>query len=844
MRILMLLILLSFHLIADNNLSKVSLQLKWKHQFQFAGFYIAKEKGFYQEVGLDVEIKEFENGVHVVNDVINRVSDFGVDDSQLIYYRLRNYPITLLLAIFQNSPLSIVTTQEHNITTLKAFQNKIVEFTDNQAYETTINTLFHSRGITVKKVPPSFGIEHLIAHKVDGILGYLSNEPYWLEKKGFKPVTFSPKDYGIEAYGDILFTSLDFAHMHPKIVAKFYQASKRGWEYAFEHIDESVKLIYQKYNTQSKTKDALLYEAKVLKELSGINNATFGRLESVRIEGIANSFSILFPDKYNLHLLDDFIYSFIPFSTQEKAYLSNKKVIRVCYTPSYYPIIAEQNDKPIGIAIDFLDEIAKITSWHYRYIPTPKWQEHLQLAQNKACDLVPAIIKSPNIYSSFLTPSDAIVEDYFVLVTKSDMPYTYNINELKNLKIGMLTGVESVKAYVKKLYPNIEFIDIFDQDSQKIIDGKIDAMITTLSRASYEVAKYPDQLKVMTRIDDHKLQGSLGINREDPLLLSIINKTLNAIPQTQKDAIISKYSINKIQIERVLDYSMLYITIGLALIIISIILFLYLQLQQRNLLIKKLNANLEERVQDTIQEMRKKDKILQQQSKLAQMGEMISMIAHQWRQPLSAISNIVINLHIKLLLQLNKQNNVEYCQLLDEKFKEINQLIQSLSITIDDFRSFYKPSKELQTTPIQEPIHKALNILGSSLEAKSITIQKHFTTNQPIALHSNELIQVILNIIKNAEDNFVEKKTAAPLITIHTFQKNDNLVITICDNGGGLDPEIIHAIFDPYFSTKSDQNGTGLGLYMSKIIIEDHHHGRLEVYNEKGGVCFKITLPT
>lgn len=98
------------------------------------------------------------------------------------------------------------------------------------------------------------------------------------------------------------------------------------------------------------------------------------------------------------------------------------------------------------------------------------------------------------------------------------------------------------------------------------------------------------------------------------------------------------------------------------------------------------------------------------------------------------------------------------------------------------------------------------------------------------------------NIIKNSEDNFIEKKTPRPLIEIHTTQSENTLIITLCDNGGGIDSDILSRIFDPYFSNKSDRNGTGLGLYISKIIIEEHHKGKLEAYNQNSGVCFRITL--
>jgi len=841
MRIVMAILLLSFHLIADSNLTKVSLQLKWKHQFQFAGFYIAQAKGFYKEAGLEVEIKEFKHNISVVDDVVNGVSDFGVDDSQLIYFKLRNYPITALFAIFQDSPLALLTTSEHNITKLSDFHNKIIEFTDNQTYETTINALFSSRGIMVKKIPPSFGVDELIARKVDGVISYLSNEPYLLEQKGFKPVTFSPKDYGIEAYGDMLFTSIDFAQKHPKVVEKFYQTSKKGWEYAFNHINESVDILHKHYNSLNKTKATLLYEANVLKTLSGINQGIFGKLDCHRLELLANTLSVLFPNQYDLKLLDDFIYHpKMQLTQQESAYITQKGSLAICYSPAYYPVLSNSGSEPIGIAIDYLQEIQKRIPLKYHYVAFNTRQELIANAQKGHCDLIPIMLKKPNLYHDFLTPTHAYIDNHLVLVTPSGTRYVDDLNKFKSLRIGMSGADKSLSLYVKKLYPRITFVELENDSLSQIVEGKVDAIVTSFVRATYHLPNYPT-LKILMRISNDKLQGSMGVNAKDTMLLALINKALDTIPNNTKNAILSKYNINKIDIQRVVDYSMLYSAIGLALIIISIILGLYTQLQKRNSVIKKLNENLEARVNAAIEDIRKKDQILQQQSKLAQMGEMISMIAHQWRQPLSSMSNIVANLQIRLLMQSNKQEDTYY-RFLHGDLKEIAHLIQNLSSTIDDFRSFYKPSKAKQVVTLQEPIKKALNILSASLEAKGITIKERLNVNKPIKLYTNEIIQVILNIIKNSEDNFIEKKTPHPLIEIHTTQSENTLIITLCDNGGGIDGDILNRIFDPYFSTKGDRNGTGLGLYMSKIIIEEHHKGKFEVYNQNGGVCFRIIL--
>lgn len=231
---------------------------------------------------------------------------------------------------------------------------------------------------------------------------------------------------------------------------------------------------------------------------------------------------------------------------------------------------------------------------------------------------------------------------------------------------------------------------------------------------------------------------------------------------------------------------------------------------------------------------------LEQQARMAQMGEMLSMIAHQWRQPLNAISLTAANLKLKFDLKgfdFRAEKGLNECsQELSQKLNAIEDYVKSLSTTIDDFRNFYQTNKEQATVTLENVISKSLNIINVSLLEDKIEIIKEYNSNAEIQMHENEIMQVILNIFKNAQDNFLEKKVKYPSIKIITKEKK----ISICDNGGGISEDILDQIFNPYFSTKTDKNGTGLGLYLSKTIVEEHHNGKLLVENTDNGVCFTI----
>ena len=251
-----------------------------------------------------------------------------------------------------------------------------------------------------------------------------------------------------------------------------------------------------------------------------------------------------------------------------------------------------------------------------------------------------------------------------------------------------------------------------------------------------------------------------------------------------------------------------------------------------------LNVNLNNIVNQEIEKNKQKDKILEDQSRLAQMGEMISMIAHQWRQPLSSISAISGTLSLDVMM---KNYNEDFFQ---EQLSSIDDLSQHLSGTIDDFRNFFKPNKDSQKHLIHIPVVKALDIIKASLTTQGIKIVENYESDKKIDIHVNEMIQVVLNILKNSQDNFIEKSIENPEIIINTYDEDEKIVLNICDNGEGIPENIIAKVFTPYFSTKKEKNGTGLGLYMSKIIVEKHHSATLNAKNLNGGICFSIVMST
>ncbi len=314
MRNIFLILFLGFTLLYGGGVKpqKVSLQLLWKNQFEFAGFYMAKEKGFYKELGIELDIKEFEYGINISDKVLKGDADFGVGRSSLILDKMDGKDIVLLFSTFQKSPYVLVSKKRDDLQKVSDFKNKRIMISDDLVNMTAINAMMKTNGIEQKdfqRFKHTFDVEDLIKDKVDLVSVYASNELYTLEKQNIPYTLFDPADHGFNFYTDILFTSNELLKKDPKLVENFYRASIKGWEYAFEHINESVDTIYNNYNTQNKSKEHLLFEANILKKISTIEGVKFGDFKLDVIAQIAQTYKLLDITKNSLKSGDvSFIY--------------------------------------------------------------------------------------------------------------------------------------------------------------------------------------------------------------------------------------------------------------------------------------------------------------------------------------------------------------------------------------------------------------------------------------------------------------------------------------------------------------------------------------------------------
>jgi len=238
----------------------------------------------------------------------------------------------------------------------------------------------------------------------------------------------------------------------------------------------------------------------------------------------------------------------------------------------------------------------------------------------------------------------------------------------------------------------------------------------------------------------------------------------------------------------------------------------------------------------SLNEIKEKEKFLFQKAKMADMGEMIGNIAHQWRQPL-AVSNTLIS-----ILKEKNERETLLADELSQKLKEMENSIQYMSRTIDDFMHFYHPNKEKIVFSVSQVVKHALEITHTMFHKANIGIRFKSSNGFYVNGYMNEYIQVLISILTNAKDTLIHREVKDAYIQIDLFETNNSVVLRISDNAGGIKKEHMHRIFDPYFTTKHKSMGTGLGLYISKMIIEKNMNGILSVENAKEGAVFSITM--
>ena len=545
--------------------------------------------------------------------------------------------------------------------------------------------------------------------------------------------------------------------------------------------------------------------------------------------------------------------STIPFSMEEEDYLSTKKVITMCVDPDWEPFeILDKNGKHVGIAADIIKLITSKLGIEIKIIPTKTWEESIEFSKAKKCDILSFLNQTPQ-RESWLTFTEPIFQDPNVIIGRVDNDAIDDLSKIK-ASIAIPKGTAMYERFEKD-FPNLIIIPVNSENEafEFVEQKKADLTVRSMIISAYTIKeKGLFNLKIINQPKNYENYLRMGIIKDEDILKDILNKAIITLTKDDIQNIVNKWV--SIKYEKVEDYTYLWLLVSF--IIILLVFFLYRQyllkhnnnflqneilkrthqLEKSNQFLKekkdeldKLNSSLEEKIKDEVEKNKLFQEKLFKADKLASMGEMMSNIAHQWRQPLSMISTVATGTKIQK----------EFGTLADEELVQnmdlINKNAQYLSETINDFRNFIKGDRKIKNYDLSTTINNFLHIVESTIKKDSINVILNLEKNIKIDGYPNELIQCLINIFNNAKDALEEIKQENPLIFISTALQNNIITISIKDNAGGIPQNIITKIYDPYFTTKHKSQGTGLGLHMTYKLIDEGMHGKIEAQNVEFG---------
>jgi PAS domain S-box-containing protein len=526
----------------NNSNDRVMLQLIWKNQFQFAGYYAAKELGFYKDAGLDVTVNEYEFGTDVTGDVVSGKAQFGVGHSSLLLESMEGKPVHLLSAIYQHSPFMLLAKKRADLKTIQDLKGKRIMMTGDMVGMASLNVM-----LVTNKINPgdytlqrhSFNVDDLISGNTDAMAAYISNEPYHMEKQNVEYTILSPRDHGYDFYSDILFTSQKLFEDNPELVERFHKTSLKGWEYAFSHIDEIIEIILKKYNTQNRTKEALLFEANTLKTLVFDGDTPLGNINKERLTQIAQVYRLMGltnkPLKTDNLIFNSKVNKRLELTTEENAWLDEQHTVKARVGQS--PPLHFFDGKFQGISVEYLDLIAKRAGFKVQYVKDIPWSDALENIKNHEINDLLLTAKVTQARKTFMNFTTNYLLMPWVIFTQRDRPVD-SIEALINKTI----SVERNYVMHKKLIAEYPGIKLLVKESSKeaieaIATGQADAYIGSLTTGSYIIQQNNFiNLKVSapTPFDNHN--QAMAVRNDWPELTGIINKTFDSItPQEHTD---------------------------------------------------------------------------------------------------------------------------------------------------------------------------------------------------------------------------------------------------------------------------------------------------------------------
>ena len=528
----------------SSQLKPITVQVNWNHQFQFAGFYAAIKQGYYQQAGLDVTINAWQPGMDIVDEVLSGRADFATGYSSVIADYAKGKPLSLVMVSFQFSPMILLSHEPvYNLEQLSG--KSVMHFNNLQ-----INGLIDKANILANKplqeVSSSGNLNDFIDRKVDLYAAYKTNEPFRLFRKGVSYYTLDPKTFGVQSYGDLIFTTQETSRLLSGQVSAFKSATIRGWEYAITHQAEVVDYILANYSVV-KDRDALLAEAEATTIYVKSGHKPIGQVEVGKLLASAEQAKESgLISQQQLDKLDVKSFIFNPksiyFTPEERDYLKAHTVIKVANNINWEPFeFIDESGQWSGIAAEYFQLIEKQLGVKFEFTQAKNGAPLITEINRGEFDVLSSAVvtEERQQYLNFTSP---FLSFPMVLTTLNDVSFIEDVDQLrgKKLAVGKAYGSHS---FFRNLPSDIDLVlvDSTQEGLEAIISGKAFAYAGNVASINFTIKKHGfTNLHIAGQLGK-AFDIAIGIQKSEPILFSIFNKALADINETQRSAIYNNW---------------------------------------------------------------------------------------------------------------------------------------------------------------------------------------------------------------------------------------------------------------------------------------------------------------